>query len=348
MTDLVAAVAAAVDYDAWTTTEDGEVVPQITTDTTIHGMLRLLDIQPGMRVMEIGTGSGYSGALLSRIVGSDGHVVSIDIDAGLIARARARHEQARHFNIELHVSDGFHGWVSERPFDRIVGWVTPHVLPAAWVEQARPGAVIVTPVKIADVAVANAVVRCVAEGAIRDGELHPGSFIEMSPEIITEFGLPIRYVDAVRRLPDGPPWWISGHRLHSQPPTVAERLLGQLVDAEPEREFFDQGNDGWRCFTAFLLASTTNPASAGGACGWGIGTATHDSVAVSLNNGGLLAAGNDEARNELGNVLKEWHELGKPALIDLTPSFTRDEDGWAVHPRLRMRTPRSLDAERDY
>lgn len=50
MTDLVAAVAAAVDYDAWTTTEDGEVVPQITTDTTIHAMLRLLDIQPGMRV----------------------------------------------------------------------------------------------------------------------------------------------------------------------------------------------------------------------------------------------------------------------------------------------------------
>lgn len=48
MTDLVAAVAAAVDYDAWTTTEDGDVVPQITTDTTIHAMLRLLDIQPGM------------------------------------------------------------------------------------------------------------------------------------------------------------------------------------------------------------------------------------------------------------------------------------------------------------
>lgn len=65
----------------------------------------------------------------------------------------------------------------------------------------------------------------------------------------------------------------------------------------------------------------------GGARGWGIGTATPDSITVSLSNGGLLTAGNDEARNELANILKEWHELGVPDLIDLEPPFTRDEDG---------------------
>ena len=111
----------------------------------------------------------------------------------------------------------------------------------------------------------------------------------MAPKIIIELGA----TDPLRRcgtsLPDGPPWWISGHQLHGQPSTVAERLLDQLVDAEPEREFFNQGGDGWRGFTAFLLASTTNPASVGGARGGGIGTATHE-----------------------------------------TPSFTCDEDGWAV------------------
>lgn len=144
-----------------------------------------------------------------------------------------------------------------------------------------------------------------------------------------------RHVDAVRRLPDRPPWWISGHQLHAQPPTVAQRLLDQLIDAEPERGFFDQGSADWRGFTAFLLASTVNPVSIGGAHGWGVGTATHDSIAVSLNNGGLLAAGNDEARDELGNLLQEWHKLDKPGLIDFAPSFTRDEDGWVVHPQLR-------------
>jgi protein-L-isoaspartate(D-aspartate) O-methyltransferase len=192
----------------------------------------------------------------------------------------------------------------------------------------------VTPVKIADVAGANAVIRCAVNGEIHSGELHPGNFIEMATEIITEFGLPIRYVDAVRKSPDGPPWWISGHQLHGQPPTVPERLLNQLVEAEPEREFFNQGSESWRAFTAFLLASTVNPASAGGARGWGIGAATSDSIAISLSNGGLLTAGTDEAYNEVANVLEEWHKLGEPDLIELKPRFVREENGWAVRPRL--------------
>lgn len=335
MTDLVAATAAAVDYDGWTTTEDGELIPQITTDTTIHSMLRLLDIQRGMRVMEIGTGSGYSGALLSRIVGAEGHVVSVDIDASLVERAGALHERAGHVNIELHAADGFQGWVDAAPFDRIVGWVTPHVLPTAWVQQAKPRTVIVTPVKIADVAGTNAVVRCVIDDGIHDGELHPGSFIEMAPEVITELGLPIRYVDAVCRQPDGPPWWISGRQLHGQPPAVVENLLDLLVEAEPERGFFNQGRDSWQAFTAFVLASTASPASLGGTGGWGIGTATPDSVAVSLSNGGLLAAGTDEARTDLATKLEEWHDLGDPDLTDLKPAFISDDAGWAVRPQLR-------------
>ncbi|MGH3625652.1 MAG: protein-L-isoaspartate O-methyltransferase family protein [Sciscionella sp.] len=335
MTDLVSAAAATIDYDDWTTTDDGDLIPQITTDTTIHDMLRLLNIQPGMTVLEIGTGSGYSGSLLSCIVGTDGHVVSIDIDPSLVERARAQHEQAGHTNIELHAADGYNGWAASAPFDRIVGWVTPHVLPTAWVEQAKPGAVIVTPVKIADIAGTNAIVRCVVDGGtVRDGELYPGSFIEMAPEIITELGLPIRYVDAVRRLPVGPPWWISAHQLHQQPSTVAADLLAQLVEAEPEPEFFDRQANDWRAFTTFLLASTTNPAGVGGAHGWGIGTATPNSVAVSLSNGALLTAGTDEAHEELTSVLDEWRKAGKLGLADLSPSFTADEDGWAVRPQL--------------
>lgn len=335
MTDLVTAVAATIDYDDWTTTDDGELVPQITAETTIHNMLRLLDIRPGMTVMEIGTGSGYSGSLLSGIVGAHGHIVSIDIDPGLVERARARHNQAGHTNIELHASDGFNGWQASAPFDRIVGWVTPHVLPTAWVEQAKPGTVIVTPVKIAEVAGANAVVRCVVDaGTVRHGELHPGSFIEMAPEIISELGLPVRYVDAVRRSPDGPPSWISAQRLHHQPITVAERLLAQLAEAESEPEFFDRHAADWRAFTAFLLASTTNPATAGGAHGWGIGTAAPDSVAVSLSSGALLTAGADAAREELTKALSDWQKLGEPGFASLASTFVADEGGWAVRPQL--------------
>lgn len=335
MTDLVTAVAATIDYDDWTTTEDGELVPQISAETTIHNMLRLLDVRPGMTVMEIGTGSGYSGSLLSGIVGARGHVVSVDIDPSLVERASARHEQAGHANIELHAADGFNGWPTAAPFDRIVGWVTPHVVPTTWIKQAKPGAVIVTPVKIADVAGANAVLRCVADdGALRDGELHPGGFIEMAPEVITELGLPIRYVDSVRRQPDDTTWWISAHQLHHKPGSIAERLLAQLVGAKPGLDFFDRHAHDWRAFTAFLLASTISPASVGSAHGWGIGTATSDSVAVSLSDGTLLMAGTNDARDELSEAMSNWHEIGEPGLADLSPSFILDESGFTVRPRL--------------
>ena len=335
MTDLVSAVAATIDYDDWTTTDDGDLVPQITTDTTIHDMLRLLDIQPGMTVMEIGTGSGYSGSLLSGIAGADGHVVSVDIDPSLVERARTRHKRAGHNNIELHAADGFHGWAASAPFDRIVGWVTPHVLPTAWVEQAKTGAVIVAPVKIADIAGTNAILRCVVDGGtVRDGELHPGSFIEMAPEIITELGLPIRYVDAVHRTTAGPAWWISAHQLHQQPSTVADQLLSDVAHAEPEPEFFDRHADDWSGFTTFLLASSTNPASVGGTHGWGIGTATPNSVAISLSNGALLRAGTDEAHDEITTVLNEWRRADRPGLADLSPSLTADVDGWSVRPHI--------------
>ncbi len=83
----------------------------------------------------------------------------------------------------------------------------------------------------------------------------------------------------------------------------AGRPTDQVVGTEPEPEFFHQGNDGWRGFTAFLLASTTNPAGMGGARGRGIGTATPDSIAIVLSNGGLVSAGSNEARNELTQAL---------------------------------------------
>jgi protein-L-isoaspartate(D-aspartate) O-methyltransferase len=204
VTDTVAAAAAAVDYDSWVMTDDGHPIPQSTTDYLIHNMLVLLGVAPGSRILEIGTGSGYSGAVIAKAVG-DGHLVSIDIDAGLVERAAGLHQKANHTNVEVHAADGFLGWVPAAPYDGVIGWTTPHVLPQAWVDQTADQGVIVTPVKLAEVAGANAVVRCVvSQGQPRDGSPQPGSFIELAPEVITDFALPIRYVDASRVEAAGP------------------------------------------------------------------------------------------------------------------------------------------------
>lgn len=329
MTDLVTATLAAVDYDAWVTTDDGDRIPQSSAPHTIEAMLRLLDVRPGQRVMEIGTGSGYTGALLAHAVGQAGRVVSLDVDAQLVERAAERHEQAGNRHVEVHGTDGFAGWPTGGPYERIVGWATPHVLPRAWVDQAANDGVIVTPVKLAPVAAANALVRChVIDGRPGDGSLHPGSFIEMAAEVITDFGTPVRYVDAVSQpRDDTPPTWLSATRLHGEPNQVVQRLLHKLEAAEPQPGPVDPADE--MAFTAFLLAATVNTASAGTPHGRGLGVATLNSVAV-MTGGAILAAGSAEASDELTALHTRWAALGKPGHADLAIAFLRADDGWLV------------------
>lgn len=208
------------------------------------------------------------------------------------------------------------------------------MLPYAWVDQVLPGAVIVTPVKIADVALANSLLRCVIDSSIHDGELLPGSFIEMAPEIITEFALPIRYVNASHSDLNCPPSWISTHRLHDQPQDTAARLLDQVRIAETQLGFFDGYHKDWQAFTAFVLAHSANPASVGSQQGWGLGTGTPDSIAVVLPGGTFLHAGSNEATDKLPALLDEWRQRGKPGYDALRPCFIPDVDGWAVRAQI--------------
>ncbi|MDX8053483.1 methyltransferase domain-containing protein [Lentzea sp. BCCO 10_0798] len=338
MSDIVTAAAAAVEYDSWVRTDDGRTIPQSSADSRIQSMLQMLDLKPGMRVLEIGTGSGYSGALLSKAVGENGYVVSIDIDADLVERASQLHKQANNSNIEVHAADGFAGWAPSAPFDRIVAWTTPDVLPAPWIEQAAAGAVVVSPVKLADVAAANALVRCVVGDTFENSELHPGSFIEMAAEVITELGLPVRYVNASLPVDGAPPWWISAHLLHEQPQETADRLLDEVRLAAPQPEFLPVDTESRLAFNAFVLAQTDSPASLGGPVGWGVGVATSDSIAVVLPDGAGLTAGTSEAFDLLAELVDEWHELGEPRHDRLEPTFTKSKNGWQVRARLRVTT----------
>ncbi|HZU15602.1 MAG TPA: methyltransferase domain-containing protein, partial [Candidatus Dormibacteraeota bacterium] len=157
-------------------------IAQTSAPEVIQAMLELLDPCPGQRVLEVGTGSGYSAALLAHLLGPQGRLVSLDVDPDLVERAQWLHRQAGHGQVEVHRADGFGGWPPAAPFEGIVAWATPHLLPRAWVEQTTAGGTIVTPVKIARVAAANAVLRCrPAGGEPGEATLHPGSLVEMAP-----------------------------------------------------------------------------------------------------------------------------------------------------------------------
>lgn len=108
-------------------------------------MLEALALFPGAHVLEIGTGTGYNAALLSHIVGSTGHVVSIDIDADLVTKARHHLIQAGYPKVEVLHSDGGEGAPAQAPFDAILVTVGCWDIPPTWMDQLKPGGRLVVP-----------------------------------------------------------------------------------------------------------------------------------------------------------------------------------------------------------
>jgi protein-L-isoaspartate(D-aspartate) O-methyltransferase len=107
-------------------------------------MLRLLDVQPGQRVLEVGAGTGYNAALLSQLVGPCGRVVSVEIDPELAARASAALAAGGH-RVEVVVGDGREGWALGAPFDRIIVTASSPDLPRPWLEQLVEDGRVVVP-----------------------------------------------------------------------------------------------------------------------------------------------------------------------------------------------------------
>ena len=98
----------------------------------------LLALEPGMSVLEIGTGPGYFAALLSELVGGHGRVVSLDIDAEVVAGAARRLGALGYANVTAIARDGHGGAAEHAPFDRIVGSVGCNDVAAAWIAQLAP------------------------------------------------------------------------------------------------------------------------------------------------------------------------------------------------------------------
>jgi len=92
----------------------------ISAPSVVAFMLDHLDVSNGMKVLEIGTGSGYNAALLSHLVGKTGHIISIEIHQSLCDFAEKNLEKYNLSNIELICADGSKGYVEKEPYDRII------------------------------------------------------------------------------------------------------------------------------------------------------------------------------------------------------------------------------------
>lgn len=129
----------------WPDTTGGHPTSSASQPSLMLDMLAALDVHEGHRVLEIGTGTGYSAALLAARLGDDA-VSTIEIDATLAQQARA-HLTAAGYTPTVITGNGAAGYPSGAPYDRIIATasVRPGELPYPWVTQTRPGGLIVTP-----------------------------------------------------------------------------------------------------------------------------------------------------------------------------------------------------------
>jgi protein-L-isoaspartate O-methyltransferase len=107
----------------------------------VLSLLESLHVHPGQRMLDVGTGSGYLAALACERVGSDS-VTSLDLGDQIVEFARQRLGEAG-YAPSVVGGDGFAGHLPNAPYDRIVSTVSVHRVPRAWIEQTRPGGLIV-------------------------------------------------------------------------------------------------------------------------------------------------------------------------------------------------------------
>lgn len=105
-------------------------------------MTYVLNLEPGDKVLEIGTGSGYQAAILSPLVDK---VFTIEIVEPLAERASKLLKSRKYENVEVRSGDGYKGWPKEAPFDAIIVTAGASHVPPALLEHLKPGGKMVIP-----------------------------------------------------------------------------------------------------------------------------------------------------------------------------------------------------------
>jgi protein-L-isoaspartate(D-aspartate) O-methyltransferase len=118
----------------------------ISQPTTVVLMLHHLEAREGMKVLEVGTGSGYAAALLGKIVGSRGQVYTTEIIPELHTLAKRNLATAGAKNVTLLQADGSNGLARHAPYDRIIVAAAAPAIPQPLIDQLKEGGIILIPV----------------------------------------------------------------------------------------------------------------------------------------------------------------------------------------------------------
>jgi protein-L-isoaspartate(D-aspartate) O-methyltransferase len=120
--------------------EEGQTISQ---PYIVAFMTAALELRPGMKVLEVGTGSGYQAAVLDAI---GAEVFTIEIFENLANSARERLDHLGYHHVTVRHGDGYIGWEEQAPFDAVIVTAAPEQIPPALTDQLKRGGRLVIPV----------------------------------------------------------------------------------------------------------------------------------------------------------------------------------------------------------
>lgn len=302
----------------------------------IHRDVTALNVRDGDHVLEIGTGTGYSGALLAARAGATGRVTSIDISAHLVDWADRLHRQRGVTTITCHTADGMNGYPPHAPYQRIAAWCTPPRLPRAWVDQLAPDGRIVACLPIA----AQPSTTLVTTITLTAGQPHVetvtfGGYAQSTATPVDDaLTLPGRWVDHHTGHPN--PAWISiGWRNHDDPQHTGARTALNLLRNPGHTETYHRAPLNWPSWTTYsVIAGGPQRSIAALDDGKrGIGHTTATTAAVILTDGTILAdSTHSPSLTALRTWLHRWERAGRPDAgcfhPRLVPNNRDDLPGW--------------------
>ncbi len=273
----------------------GPVTGRPTSSSTLPSLIvRTLDvagIREGHKVLEIGTGTGYSTAILCSRLG-DKNVYSIEYDTGLAAAA-ADHIQAAGYHPTLITGDGLAGHQDDAEYDHIVATCAVRHIPPAWIYQVRAGGTITT--TISGWMLASGLVRLtVHDDGTATGRFHPDQISYMLARPHERPPRPTFHQH---------PGHIRATRVN---PALLEDWTGQFLAqlAAPSAELMTTGTGMILVDVATGSQAWTEPAG----CGWTV----HQHGPLRL-------------WDQVEDALTVWQDAGSPPHTDL--GLTVDSDG---------------------
>jgi protein-L-isoaspartate(D-aspartate) O-methyltransferase len=289
--------------------DDGRAIRPCTPAAVTRRHLRLLDVRPGHHVLDIGIGSGYSAALLARLVGPTGRASAIDIDPDIARRAEALFAE-HHLDVTVDVGDGHLGRPTGAPYDRILVGTTPPAIPHTWLDQLRPGGTLLAGVRLGDLPGSYAIATITVDDHHQPARttIHHGGYTPMttppSPTRQRPHPRPEARTNLTRLLPNP----------HVEPTTA------------PDHDYPHAKNWLIATYPGDLIEAALSQDAGVGIILSGPGRSTH---AALITDQHLITDQLDSpAATMLRAHLDRWRDAGSPRTNQLPCRLTRYDHGW--------------------